>query len=76
MIETVVAPALRKQAEEIGELAAPSGEEEAVEEIVSSLETGSDELEADPGKLLEGENPVEEASVLAKKYGFKECGEE
>ena len=74
VIETVVGPALRKQAEEIGELAAPSGEEEAVEEIVTALETGAGKLEEEPKKALEGENPVEEAGTLAKEFGFKECG--
>ena len=76
VIKTVVAPALRKQAEELGELGAPSGEEEAAEEIVTSLEEGSDAMEEDPGKLLEGNNPVEKASTLAKEFGFKECGNE
>jgi hypothetical protein len=75
VIEQVVAPALRKQAEELRELGTPSGEEEAVEEIFDTLEEGTEELEEEPGKLLEGNNPVEKAGNLAQKYGFKECGE-
>jgi hypothetical protein len=75
VIEQVVAPALRKQAEELRELGTPSGEEDAVEEIFDTLEEGTEELEEEPGKLLEGNNPVEKAGNLAQKYGFKECGE-
>lgn len=76
VIETVVAPALHRQAEEIGELGAPSGEEEAVEEILEALETGADELEAEPQKLFSSESPIEEAGTLAQEFGFKECGGE
>jgi hypothetical protein len=76
VLEQVVAPALRKQAEELQELGAPSGEESAVEEIFDSLEKGTEEMEEEPGKLLNGTNPVGEASKLAREYGFKECGNE
>jgi hypothetical protein len=76
VIEEVVAPALRKQAEELRELGTPSGEEAAVEEITGSLEKGTKELEEEPGKLLQGANPVGKASKLAREYGFKECGNE
>lgn len=76
VIEQVVAPALHKQAEELRNLGAPSGEAEAVEEIFDSLEKGTEELEEEPGQLLKGANPVGEASKLAKEYGFKECGNE
>jgi hypothetical protein len=76
VIETVVAPALLRQAEEISGLGAPSGEEEAVEEILGSLEAGAKELEEEPALLLEGKNPVQKASKLAKEYGFEECGNE
>jgi hypothetical protein len=76
VIEQVVAPSLHKQAEELRELGTPSGEESAVEEIFDSLEKGTEELEAEPEALLKGTNPVEEASKLAREYGFKECGNE
>jgi hypothetical protein len=76
VIAQVVAPALRKQAEELRELGTPSGEESTVEGIFDSLEEGTEELEEEPGKLLQGNNPVEKASKLAKEYGFKECGNE
>jgi hypothetical protein len=77
VVVDVVGPALHKQGEEIAELGAPEGEEETVEAIVEALETGSDELESDPGAFIEGkENPLAEASKLARDYGLTECGEE
>lgn len=74
MIAQVVGPAIKQQGEEIGDLGAPSGDEEQVEAIVAAVEGGADDLEEDPGALLEGKNPLEEGSKLAKAYGFKSCG--
>jgi hypothetical protein len=76
VIQKVVAPAIQKQAEELRQLGIPSGEEGAVEEILDSLEKGTKELEEEPGKLLQGTNPVAKASNLAKQYGFSNCGNE
>jgi uncharacterized lipoprotein len=76
VIADVVAPAIKEQGEEIGDLGAPSGDEEQVEAIVEAVGNGADELEKDAGTLLEGKNPLEEGSKLAKAYGFKSCGEE
>jgi hypothetical protein len=76
VITKVVAPAIKQQGEEIGDLGAPSGDEEQVEAIVEAVGRGADELEEDPGALLEGKNPLEEGSKLAKAYGLKSCGEE
>jgi hypothetical protein len=76
VIQQVVAPEIRQQAEEIGDLGAPSGEEDKVEAIVTSVEEGADELESKPAQLIEGKNPLEHGSKLAKEYGLKVCGEE
>lgn len=76
VIEQVVAPAIKLQGEEIADLGAPSGDEDQVEAIVEAVGRGADELEEDPGGLLEGKNSLEEGSKLAKAYGFKSCGEE
>lgn len=76
VLSEVVGPALLRQAEEIGELGAPSGDEEQAEEIVESLEKGAREIEDNPALLREGTNPIEDASQLAKEYGFKACGRE
>jgi hypothetical protein len=76
VIQQVVAPEIRQQAEEIGDLGAPSGEEDKVEAIVTSVEEGADELESKPAQLIEGKNPLAAGSKLAKEYGLKVCGEE
>jgi hypothetical protein len=78
VIETVVAPSLRTQADELSELGAPSGEEEKVTAILDALEGGADELASDPASLLEGKGPgpLDEANELANEFGFKTCGRE
>lgn len=76
VIEQVVAPGVRRQVEEIGDLTPPSGDEDQVEAIVDAVESGSEELEEDPALLIEGENPLGKGSKLARQYGLKECGEE
>ncbi|HEU5253943.1 MAG TPA: hypothetical protein VFU16_11530 [Solirubrobacterales bacterium] len=71
----VLVPSLNQQAEEIDALGAPEGDEEQIEELVSSLETAADEIEGDPGLVFEEEVLVE-PEELAQDYGFKVCGEE
>ena len=75
VIVDVVAPGVREQAEGIDELGAPSGDEEEVEAIVAAVKGGAEELEDEPGLLLEEENPLEKGAKLAGKYGFKACGQ-
>jgi hypothetical protein len=68
-------PSLRSQAEEIRELGAPEGDEGEIEAMLTALEAGADEIEEEPGLLLEEEeNPLAKASELATEYGFTECG--
>ena len=55
VVSEVVAPAILAQAEGISELSTPSGEEEAVEEIVEAVESGAEEAEEDPGALVLGQ---------------------
>lgn len=75
VIVTVVAPSLQTQADELSELGAPEGEEGKTAAIIDALEAGAEEVEDDPGTLLEsGTNPLGKASELATKYGFKACG--
>jgi maltose-binding protein MalE len=76
VIAAVVAPGVRAQGEEIAELGAPSGDEDRAEEIVAAVENAADELESDPGLLIDNENPLSKASKLAAAYGFKVCGEQ
>jgi hypothetical protein len=77
VIAEVVTPSLQTQADELGQLGAPSGEEDEVAAIIEALEAGAEELENDPASLLtEGAGPLDEANQLATEFGFKECGEE
>jgi len=78
VIEAVVGPALQTQADELGELGAPSGEEAKVTAMLEALEQGAEELESDPGALLEenGSDPLDKANELANEFGFKACGQE
>jgi hypothetical protein len=76
VIAEVVAAGTRRQVEEIADLEAPSGDEEKIEAMVESVETGTEELEDQPELLLEEKNPLEEGSKLARDYGLTECGEE
>ena len=79
VVSEVVAPAILVEAEKIGDLGAPSGEEEEVEAIVDAVESAAEEAEADPSSIIEeGEDggPFAEANKLASAYGFKVCGGE
>lgn len=78
VVAQVIAPEVAAQAEEIGALGAPSGDEDEVAAIVSGVEKAAEEVEEDPSLIVEGEGagPFEEANELATEYGFKVCGEE
>jgi hypothetical protein len=77
LVSEVIVPNLKKQAEEIDALGAPSGEEAEVEAIVEALETGTGDIEDEPGTLVEGNAAsFDKANKLAKEFGFKVCGEE
>ena len=75
-MQDIVVPGVRQQIEEIDELEAPEGDEEKIEEVVTSVEEGLDELEDDPTLLFKGKNPLEEGSKLAREYGMSKCGAE
>jgi predicted lipid-binding transport protein (Tim44 family) len=74
--EEVVLPNVGGQGEAIAELTPPEGEEEAVEEITDALASGVEEAEEDPKQLVEGKNPLADASKKARAYGMKTCGSE
>ncbi|TMK56407.1 MAG: hypothetical protein E6G51_10640 [Actinobacteria bacterium] len=75
--ETVILPNIQQQAEEIRELGAPEGDEDQVDELLTSLEDAVAEGEDDPELLFKGNtDPFAEVNELAKDYGFKVCGEE
>ena len=75
--ETVILPNIQQQADEIRDLGAPEGDEEQVDELLTSLEDAIAEGEDDPESLFSGEtDPFGKVNQLAKDYGFKVCGEE
>lgn len=75
--ETVILPNVQQQAEEIRELGAPEGDEDQVDELLTSLEDAVAEGEDDPEALFSGDtDPFADVNQLANDYGFKVCGEE
>ena len=72
----VVLPNVAKQGEEIAALTPPEGDEETVAEITEALADGVEEGEANPQGLVEGDNPLADASQKAQAYGLKTCGSE
>jgi maltose-binding protein MalE len=78
VVSDVVGPGIATEAEEIGALGAPSGEEAEVEAIVAAVEAGAEEAEENPSSIVEveGGGPFAEANKLANNYGFKICGGE
>lgn len=78
VVAEVIVPGIEAQAEELGALGSPSGDEDEVEAIVSTVEAAAEEAGEDPSLIVEGEGagPFEEANELATDYGFKVCGEE
>jgi len=77
LVETVILPGIQQQGEELRDLGAPEGDEEQVDELLTSLEDAVAEGEDDPESLFEGStDPFGEVNQLATDYGFEVCGEE
>lgn len=77
LVETVLLPSIQQQGEEIRELGAPEGDEEQVDELLTSLEDAVAEGEDDPESLFSGDtDPFGKPNQMASDYGFKVCGEE
>jgi hypothetical protein len=75
--ETILLPSVTRQVEGVGDLGAPSGEEEQVEEIIDAAEEAIEEGEEDPAALVsEGEGSFAKANKLAGEYGLTACGGE
>jgi hypothetical protein len=68
-------PMVQTEAEEVGALVAPKGDEQEVQKVVTAMETGVREAEAEPERLLKGpsESPFTSVEKLAGAYGFKAC---
>jgi predicted lipid-binding transport protein (Tim44 family) len=74
--EAVVLPNVGQQSDDLAALTPPEGDEETIEEITDSLSAGVEQAEENPQELVEGKNPLEDASKKAKAYGLKTCGNE
>jgi len=76
--ETILAPNVKNQAEEIGDLEAPSGDEDEISAMLDSLDEGVEEVEANPQAPSESKqpNPFGPANKIAKEYGLEVCGQE
>lgn len=76
VITAAALPPIKGEAEKLGELGAPEGEEEKVSAIVEGLEKAVEEAEENAVSTLSPKtNPFNEVSQLATKYGFKECAQ-
>jgi hypothetical protein len=76
VIVEVVGPNVQAQVDEIRELEAPEGDEETIDEMLTAVEEGVEDLEENPGQVTSGDNPLAEGSKLARDYGLEKCGEE
>ena len=72
-VRQTVIPTIREQVKELRALPPPKGKKSQVDEIYRALDTGLDELDKSPKKLLDGSNAFAEADSLAAKYGITVC---
>jgi hypothetical protein len=75
LVTTVVLPLIQEEAEELGELGSPKGEEGKVEEIVEGAEEVVAEGEGDPSSVIGSDDPFADVNAKAQDFGFKVCGE-
>lgn len=66
-------PTYQGAAEQIGDLAAPDGDEERVEEIVSAMNEAAEKVEANPQTATISNLPFRQANQAAEDYGLNAC---
>jgi nitrous oxide reductase accessory protein NosL len=75
--EEFLVPSVSRQVEEVADLGAPEGEEEAFEMFIEDAEGRVEEAETDPSLMVsEDEDPFEEVKKEATALGLAACGEE
>lgn len=76
-VTSAVIPGVQAQHDSIDALGAPEGDEDQIAALLAALQTGIDNLTADPGAITTAEgSPFAEANQLASDYGLQECGAE
>lgn len=77
LVTTVGLDPMLKEAEEIGGLPAPEGDEAQIEALVEAIEAGVERARKEPAEFVAYGAPdfFEKADNIAKKYGMKECSE-
>lgn len=74
-VTDTVIPNVQGQHDAIEALGAPEGDEDEITAILDALQSGIDDLAADPGAITTAtESPFADANQLAGDYGLKECG--
>jgi hypothetical protein len=78
LIDVVLLPSIKREAEGIEALPPPSDDEQKVQGIVKGIEKAIKEAEKDPGSVETSTGsggPFHDVDKLAREYGFKECNE-
>jgi hypothetical protein len=76
IVETVIVPSIKTQAEMIRGLGLPEGDEDEIGAMLDSLDEGVEEGEKNPETLFEeNSDPFGDANQKAEDYGFKVCGQ-
>jgi hypothetical protein len=73
--EDVFIPNLQGQHDDLAALTPPEGEEEAVADLLATLQAGIDEIAADPESFVRSD-ALEDASAAAADLGFRSCGQQ
>ncbi len=76
LVETVIVPSVKTQAELIRGLGIPEGDEDEVEAMLDGLDEAVEEAEENPESLFdEKSDPFGDPNQRAEDYGFKVCGQ-
>lgn len=75
LVETVVVPVYSEQIDQIGELGAPSGDEEEVTAFLEALQEGLDDALDQPLAFTGDKDHFIEAAELASAYGLTVCAQ-
>lgn len=74
-IDTVFVPIYEKQIDQISSLGAPSGDEEEVASILTSIQQSLDKAQQEPLQFFRENKPFPEAEKLARAYGLTGCAD-